>query len=368
MPNGKGGYHTIGLYLDTYSQHVWAFKHKTAGTAKTTVDSLTRIFQDFVPAETFMTDGGKHFDNNEVRTMCSKWGTNTHIVSAYSPWINGLVEGTNKILLHVLKRLCAPNLGEDECDTSRTADIPRSWPDHLDEAIRMINTRLLPALKFSPKELLLGLIVNTPITTTTEASQPTTPEDTATQMAYVAQQRLDGYAEMVAHAIKRKATFDKRVLARKPGEVVFHKGQLVQIYRSDLDYTFKTDRKLLPKWSPPQRITERLLNSYTLEKLDGTPIPGHFSARRLREFTPREGTKLAKEQLELEQKMAEENQQAGTVGAPSDKGAVDEDTPNHLQEEELEKELNIDACLNGDEDAAIREGGTWSSREDGHIT
>ena len=108
-------------------------------------------------------------------------------------------------------------------------------------------------------------------------------------MAYVTQQRLDGYAEMVAHAIKRKSTFDKRVLGRKPGEVVFHKGQLVQIYRSDLDYTFKTDPKLLPKWSPPQRILARNLNSYTLERLDGTPITGLFSAQRLREFIPKEG-------------------------------------------------------------------------------
>ena len=103
MPNGKGGYHTIGLYLDTYSQHVWAFKYKTAGSAKTTVDAVSRIFQDFVPAETLMTDGRKHFDNNEVRSMCAKWGTTTHVVPAYSPWINGLVEGTNKILLNVLK-------------------------------------------------------------------------------------------------------------------------------------------------------------------------------------------------------------------------------------------------------------------------
>ena len=73
MPNGKGGYHTIGLYLDTYSQHVWAFKYKSAGSAKTTSDALSRMFHSFVPAETFMSDGGKHFDNNEVRDLCRKW-------------------------------------------------------------------------------------------------------------------------------------------------------------------------------------------------------------------------------------------------------------------------------------------------------
>jgi hypothetical protein len=120
-------------------------------------------------------------------------------------------------------------------------------------------------------------------------------------MAYVAQQRLDGYAEMVMHAIKRKAIFDKCVLAHKPGEVSFLKNQLVQIYRSDLDYTFKTDRKLLPKWSPPQRIAGRNLNSYTLKKLDGTPITGQFSSRRLRGFIPGEGTQLTQEQAKIEQ-------------------------------------------------------------------
>ncbi|KIM61383.1 hypothetical protein SCLCIDRAFT_86339, partial [Scleroderma citrinum Foug A] len=70
-------------------------------------------------------------------------------------------------------------------------------------------------------------------------------------MAYVAQQRLDGYDEAVRHAIKRKATFDRHILKRQPAEVIFTPRQLVQVYRSDLDYTFKTERKILPKWSCP---------------------------------------------------------------------------------------------------------------------
>jgi hypothetical protein len=361
MPNGKGGYHTVGLYLDTYSQHVWAFKHKSAGTAKTTVDALSRIFQDFTPAETFMTDGGKHFNNNDVRTLCNKWGTNTHVVPAYSPWVNGLVEGTNKILLHILKRLCAPNLGEDEYEAVGTDDIPKNWPDHLEEAIRMINSRLLPALKYSPKELLLGLVVNTPITGVTTASEPTTEENVTTQMAYVAQQRLDGYAEIVAHAIKRKAAFDKRVLARKPGEVSFAKGQLVQIYRSDLDHTFKTERKLLPKWSPPQRVAEQDPNSYTLERLDGTPIPGRFSARRLRGFIPREGTKLAYEQAEVEKKTGQVKEEP-----PAEDEEQRDATPG--VEEENRGDQEDRTVIPGGEDATIVEGGTWSSREDGQVT
>ena len=124
-------------------------------------------------------------------------------------------------------------------------------------------------------------------------------------MAYVDQQRLDGYAEAIMHTKRRKSTFDKKVMARSTGEVIFSTGQLVQVYQSDLDGTFKTEHKLLPKWSPPYRITSRILNSYTLETLVGTPIDGHFSARRLRSFSAREGTELTRAQKEVEEKCRE---------------------------------------------------------------
>lgn len=176
--------------------------------------------------------------------------------------------------------------------------------------------------------------MNTKPTEETAATEPVTAEEAATQMAYVAQQQLDGYAEVVAHAIKRKAVFNKRVLAHKPGEVSFSKGQLVQIYQSDLDYTFKTDRKLLPKWSPPQRVVERNLNLYTLERVDRTPIPGNFSARRLRGLMPREGTKLAEEQAEVDRKMAEERAGVGDDNAMGGEEPDEEDKDRWPQDED----------------------------------
>ena len=90
MPTGKGGYHTLALFLDTFSQHLWVAKFKTAGTAKTTVDSLKNIFHSFAAPETFMTNGGSHFNNTLVREFCTQWSCTHHIVAAYSPWVNGL--------------------------------------------------------------------------------------------------------------------------------------------------------------------------------------------------------------------------------------------------------------------------------------
>ena len=129
----------MGLYLDTFSQHVFGYKYKTAGSAKTTLDSLSKTFHAYAPWETFMSDRGRHFDNKEVRELCEKWGTKTHIVSAYSPWVNGLVEGTNKLFLHVLKRLCAPDLDSEEAEKMTTDNIPKQWPNYFEEAIRILN-------------------------------------------------------------------------------------------------------------------------------------------------------------------------------------------------------------------------------------
>ncbi|KAG2349502.1 hypothetical protein BDR05DRAFT_832701, partial [Suillus weaverae] len=81
--------------------------------------------------------------------------------------------------------------------------------------------------------------------------------DANIHMAYVAQQRLDGYEATVQHTVKRKAAFDKHVLSRSPREVIFTKGQLVQFYYSSTHNTLEAKRKLLPKWSPPHRVTER---------------------------------------------------------------------------------------------------------------
>jgi len=292
MPTGKGRYHTLGLFLDTFSQHVWVTKYKTAGTAKTTVDSLTSIFNAFTAAETFMTNGGKHFDNTMVKDFCAKWSCKHHVIAAYSPWINSLVEGTNKLLLHVLKRLCAPDLNDDEYNGITWEKLPKTWTEHLDNAVRALNNCILPALKHTPKELLLGLVVDTKRTEPADSTTQAMVAQAATHMAYVAQQQLDGYDEAIRHALKWKAAFNKRVLQQHPGKVTFTNGQLVQVYHNDLDYTFKTDRKLLPKWSQPRQVTEWLRNSYKIETLTGTPLPGLYHARRLCAFIPREGSQL----------------------------------------------------------------------------
>ena len=51
MPKGKGGYHTIGLYLDVFAQHAWGFKYSTKGSGKTTASALNGIYSKYLPCK-----------------------------------------------------------------------------------------------------------------------------------------------------------------------------------------------------------------------------------------------------------------------------------------------------------------------------
>ena len=158
MPPGKGSFMKIGGYADVFARKLWGFKSKSA-TGKNTVDSLRKISQAFIAPETIMVDGGSHFDCVKVHDYYESIGSKLHVVAAYAPWLNGLLEGSNRILLNALKQLCAPGLGEDNYENMALKDLPSNWPEYLNIAIKHLNDQILPSLKYSPNELLLGLIV-----------------------------------------------------------------------------------------------------------------------------------------------------------------------------------------------------------------
>ena len=232
MLKKKGSFMYLGVYLDLFSQHIWAFKYKKTGMGLTMVNALQHIGNTYTDPETVMIDGGSHFNNAEVHDFCKKRGIKLHIMAGYSAWVNRLVEGMNKILLGVLKRLCAPDLGENEyTEITNFSHQLKNWPDHLEEAIWQLNMWILPALKYSLKELALGLVVNTNWTNHNMAATEPNIDEIKNQLAYVEQQELDGYSQIVAHANRRKAVFNRHVWKKSPGEVIFKQGNLVQVYR-----------------------------------------------------------------------------------------------------------------------------------------
>jgi hypothetical protein len=91
--------------------------------------------------------------------------------------------------------------------------LPENWPENLEAAIHYLNNRILPYLKYSPNEFLLGLVINTKPTPSTDMLAPLPDDEIEMQMAYVDQHRFDGYSHIVEHGERCKATSDKQVLA-----------------------------------------------------------------------------------------------------------------------------------------------------------
>ena len=59
-----------------------------------------------------MADGDSHFKNGDVSDFCELNGVKHITTAASAPWCNGLIEGTNKLLLDRLRCLCSPDMDE----------------------------------------------------------------------------------------------------------------------------------------------------------------------------------------------------------------------------------------------------------------
>jgi len=250
LPTGKGGFKTLGVYIDTCSNFVWVSKIKSAGTRLTTRESLQRICLDYATPRAFMSDGGSHFKNGTVDEFCDNNNIQHIVTPAYAPWVNGLVESTNNLLLSRLKRLCAPDLDEDPGEVDPKS-IPWNWPEHLDEAIRAINDRIIPALNATPREILFGMALHPDTNSEPPLTpQPTSTEDLDTHFTLTNSFRYNTHIRSLTESQRKKEAFDSKALV--PDIKI---GSLVQVYDNKADFNFATINKLAPRWSVPRLIT-----------------------------------------------------------------------------------------------------------------
>ena len=159
----------------------------------------------------------------ETITHCTDIGTHLHIIAAYLPWINDLLEQNNCILLNASKQLCVPNQGEDEYEKMEMTDIPKNWPDHLDAAIKNLSDCIFPSLKFSPNKLLINIpTIISPSMDPEDITLPT-DSDVLLHLSIMEQQHLNGYNSVVNHAAKQKDQFDTKVNKHTPRNVILKK-------------------------------------------------------------------------------------------------------------------------------------------------
>jgi hypothetical protein len=289
-----------------------------------------------------------YFTTSPIVSVSAAFGVKTHVVAKYSLWVNGLVEGTDRILLGILKRLCAPDLGEEGWrKIEKWEDLPANWPDHFDTAIFLLNNRILRVLDHTPNELFFGMVINTVATGVETASVELRLEDVDVQQAYAGQQRFDGHARAVKHGVMRKAAFDRRVLNSKAGEVVFAAGDLVQVLDPKYKKTYLTSKKILPEWSGAFRVKERLLNSYIIETIYGHELDGEYNARRLRPLKAPKGLSL--EAYKAARRTGTSNEEALAAAEPTvlenpEPSCEDEDTAREAdaQRQGMAEEVEVE--------------------------
>ncbi|QRV96890.1 Retrovirus-related Pol polyprotein from transposon opus [Ceratobasidium sp. AG-Ba] len=272
LPEGHGGFKTV----------------LKPSTGKFTVDALTKVSDLIARPKSFMADGGSHFDCDEVRQWCESQGTQPLMTPPYAPWANGLAEGTIKLLIGRLKKLCEPEVGENPNAGINAASTPTSWPKHLTTAVAQLNDRLLDSLGYSPRELLTGMLSADRKADLNQAVLAKAVEDIDINLGLTYALQDDAYANALEHARKQKRAFDKKACV-----INYQPGDLVQKYDARLDETHSAVRKLAPRWSGPLRIVSRSANSYELEDLAGNIYTKVAHSRLLRPFHPRPGTTLA---------------------------------------------------------------------------
>ncbi|QRW13142.1 Retrovirus-related Pol polyprotein from transposon opus [Ceratobasidium sp. AG-Ba] len=239
-----------------------------------------------------MTDGGRHFDCDEVKEWANANSVQTLKTPPYAPWTNGLAEGLVKLLIGRLKRLCAGVVGEVPEDISEeeaeAATTPEAWPKHLTKATAQLNDRILPSLGYSPRELLTGVLRADRKAELAAAIWDPRRGDVRVNMGLTYAFRDDAFAQALRHAARRKKAFDKGIK-----HLEFKMGDLVQRYDARLDETHSSMRKLAPRWSGPLRVVGRSTNSYRLEDLQGNEFSAAAHTCLLRPFVPRTGSPLA---------------------------------------------------------------------------
>ena len=246
LPLGKGKMANVLFFVDVASGFVWGQKQAAAGTGKSTEQLLFKICWGQAKPRVWQTDGGLHFKGQELKEVCERLGIIRIVTPAYAAWVNGLVEGVNRLFLSCLKKKCAPDLDESDYQDVNPQSIPRNWPDFFDEAVANLNDRIIPGTKSTPREILFSLCFapihlppNIPLQQPTEDNM-----DMQMDLAEILQ--MGNLVHHITDSERRRAHANDSVTP-----IEFNVGDLVQVYDPTQEMTHKADRKILPWWSGP---------------------------------------------------------------------------------------------------------------------
>jgi len=141
LPLAQDGSRYVLLFVDALSKFPIAYTTESKE-AEEVAGHLWSTIAMFGPMVCLHSDNGAEFVNKVVDTLTTLHGIERHLITAYRPQANGLVERVNRILVAVLRKV--------------SAETPDLWPEWLDFVMLAMRTAVNSSTGFSPFQVFFG--------------------------------------------------------------------------------------------------------------------------------------------------------------------------------------------------------------------
>lgn len=215
-----------------------------ANDGATVVRFLKNIFARFGVPRVLISDGGKHFCNNHLQSVLTKYNVKHKVATPYHPQTSGQVEVSNGEIKKILEKTVA---------NSR-----KDWSKKLDDALWAHRTAFKAPIGLSPYQMVYGKSCHLPVEPEHKAYwaikflnfDSTIAGEKRLDQLNKLEMRLMAYENAVIYKQRVKAYHDKHIVHR-----VFYPGQQVLLFNSRLKLF---PGKVKSKWSGPFIVKEAM--------------------------------------------------------------------------------------------------------------
>ncbi|SPO26017.1 uncharacterized protein UTRI_02291 [Ustilago trichophora] len=272
LPNSHGKSKLL-VIVDYFSRYLWMFPLSQARGVDVVASLQTLHNTLSTLPSTIITDGGSHFDCAEVYDFLTEHGVDQHITPAYAPWVNGLVERNNGLILQTLRRLCAAAM-----ENAVTTSLAFPWTEHLSSATRELNRHPINDFSnLSPTELLFGYVMADRVPAATGTP---TLSDVQMQRAFIDVRRVEALSTLETAQAIRSDKSKPRALGAS-----IELGDLVLRHQTLYESTYSTRAKLAPRWVGPFMVMSKKRKTFLIKSIiDGKEERVHLD--RLKRYYP----------------------------------------------------------------------------------